>query len=91
MEARWKPSSKQRQAFYYLLDKETTELLYGGGAGGGKSYLGCCWILFCCLAYPGTRYLIGRAHLKTLKESTLLNEVLDLLFFEAFLDATLSI
>lgn len=72
MEARWRPSPKQRIAFNYLIDKETTELLYGGGAGGGKSHLGCCWILYCCLAYPGTRYLMGRASLKTLKESTLL-------------------
>lgn len=48
------------------------ELLYGGGAGGGKSTLGCVWLISSCLAYPGTRYLMGRASLKTLKESTLL-------------------
>lgn len=72
IEIRWKPSLKQLQAFDYLTDKETTELLYGGGAGGGKSYLGCVWLIYMCLHYPGTRYLMGRAILKTLKESTLL-------------------
>lgn len=65
-------SKKQLEAFNILRDKVTTELFYGGGAGGGKSYLGCFWIIYCCLAYPGTRYLIGRARLKALKESTLL-------------------
>lgn len=69
---RWKPTKKQLLAFDYLTDKENTEILFGGGAGGGKSYLGCVWIIYCCLAYPGTRYLMGRAILKTLKESTLL-------------------
>lgn len=73
----WKPSKKQLQAFNYLTDTNTNELLYGGGAGGGKSYLGCVWLIYCCLAYPGTRYLMGRAILKTLKESTLLT------FFQA--------
>ena len=72
LEIKWKPTSKQLTAFNYLTDNDTTELLYGGGAGGGKSYLGCVWILYCCLAYPGTRYIMGRAILKTLKESTLL-------------------
>jgi len=69
---KWCPSDKQRLAFDYLQDKETTELFYGGGAGGGKSYLGCAWVIFMCLKYPGLRAVVGRAVLKTLKESTLL-------------------
>ncbi len=69
---KWEPSAKQKQAFDYLLDDNTTELFYGGGAGGGKSYLGCVWIVYCCLRYPGIRVLMGRAVLKSLKQSTLL-------------------
>jgi len=67
-----KLSPKQEEAFNILLDNQTTELFYGGGAGGGKSYLGCVWLVFCCYRYPGSRWLMGRARLKTLKESTLL-------------------
>lgn len=65
-------SPRQDDAFVYLLDKETTELFYGGGAGGGKSYLGCVWSIYMCLRYPGVRGIMGRAVLKSLKESTLL-------------------
>jgi phage terminase large subunit len=72
LEITWKPSPKQKLAFDILNDKETTELFFGGGAGGGKSHLGCVWIIYMCLRYPGTRYLIGRAHLTSLKQSTLL-------------------
>ena len=67
-----KLSKKQHLALQILNDKVTTELFYGGGAGGGKSFLGCLWLVSCCLAYPGTRYLMGRAILKSIKESTLL-------------------
>lgn len=62
---------KQNHAVYYLNDDETTELLYGGGAGGGKSALGVLWLIQQCQKYPSTRWLMGRAKLKTLKETTL--------------------
>ena len=66
-----KLSIKQTIALDYLEDNTTTEIGYGGGAGGGKSILGCYWQLKNRLKYPDTRGLIGRASLKTLKETTL--------------------
>lgn len=63
-------SEKQTTALDYLEDNITTELLYGGGAGGGKSILGCYWLLKCSLKYADTRWLMGRAVGKTLKETT---------------------
>jgi hypothetical protein len=62
---------KQTAALDILEDNVTTELLFGGGAGGGKSALGCYWQLKRRLKYPGTRGLIGRETLKTLKDTTL--------------------
>jgi hypothetical protein len=65
---------RQTRAFDVLTEKEfddVSELLYGGGAGGGKSMLGCIWLINQCLSYPGTRWVIGRKSLKTLKETTL--------------------
>lgn len=66
-----KLSIKQTQAIDYLEDNITNELLFGGGAGGGKSILGCYWQIKQRLKYPETKGLIGRASLKTLKETTL--------------------
>ena len=64
-------SSKQKSAWRHLTNITTNEILYGGGAGGGKSFLGCLWLINNCIAYPGSRWLMGRAVLKALKESTL--------------------
>ena len=69
---KWKPSKKQLIAWQILQKNDVNEVVYGGGAGGGKSYLGCCWIVLSCLKYPHSRWLIGRAVLKALKESTIL-------------------
>lgn len=62
---------KQNNAVYFLKDKITKEIIYGGAAGGGKSALGCLWLIEQCQMYPGTRWLMGRSKLKTLKETTL--------------------
>ena len=62
---------KQENAVYYLKDHTTRELIYGGAAGGGKSALGCLWVIEGCQKYAGSRWLIGRSKLKTLKETTL--------------------
>lgn len=64
---------KQTIALDYLEDDITREVLFGGGAGGGKTALGCYSQIKRRLKYPETRGLIGRAVLKTLKETTLVS------------------
>jgi phage terminase large subunit len=62
---------KQGLALKYLMDQTTTDVAYGGSAGNGKSFLGCAWLIAMCIRYPGTRWLMGRAKLKALTETTL--------------------
>jgi hypothetical protein len=62
---------KQTKALDSLESNEVNELVFGGGAGGAKSFLGCFWIIKSALKYPETRWIIGRAKLSTLKETTL--------------------
>ena len=71
MEINFTPTEKQHQAWEFLHDTTSSEILFGGSAGGGKSYFGAAWLLYSCLRYPGTRWLMGRSTLKTLKETTL--------------------
>jgi len=62
---------KQIEAMTALNDPKVIELLYGGSAGSGKSDFGCTWIIVNCLAYPGSRWLIGRSKLSQLKQTTM--------------------
>lgn len=64
---------KQSQALDFLEDNVTTELLYGGGAGGGKSILGCYWLAKMALKYDESRWVMSRANMKVLKETTYLS------------------
>lgn len=63
---------KQEMALSLLNDVLHVEFLYGGAAGGAKSWTGCTDLAFKCLAYPGTKWFIGRESLKRLRESTLI-------------------
>lgn len=63
---------KQEEALLILTDSTTVDLTYGGAAGGSKSWTGCEWEIFSCLAYPETKWFIGREELKRLRDSTLL-------------------
>jgi hypothetical protein len=63
---------KQEQALRILTENDFVEFLYGGAAGGAKSWTGCSWLAFMCLAYSGTKWFIGRESLKRLRESTLI-------------------
>lgn len=65
-------TAKQTEALDYWEDLNTEELVFGGGAGGAKSFLGCYCITKNALKYSGTRWMIGRSKLKTLKETTLI-------------------
>lgn len=53
------------------LDSPAEVVLFGGAAGGAKSFTGCAWQIMRRLKYPGTRGLIGRSKLDTLKKTTL--------------------
>lgn len=67
---KFEPFGKQLQAYQALQNPTVTEVMYGGGNGGGKTELGCSWLLIQALQYPGTRWLMGRTILDTLKKTT---------------------
>lgn len=52
-------------------DSAAEVVLFGGAAGGSKSFTGCAWQIQRRLKYAGTRGLIGRSKLDTLKKTTL--------------------
>ena len=63
---------RQKEALQHLsVSSPIQQVLYGGGAGGGKTKLGCIWTIQRRLKYAGTRSLIGRSKLDTLKKTTL--------------------
>lgn len=68
----WTATEKQLEALEILDNETVDEIVFGGAAGGAKSFLGCAWLISSCYRYPGSRWLLGRAVLKQLKQSTLL-------------------
>lgn len=70
-----RPTKKQFETFQYLRDDVTSFIFFGGGGGGGKSWLGCEWLMTMAIAYPNTRWFIGRNKLTNLMGSTYLTWV----------------
>jgi phage terminase large subunit len=64
---------KQTIAWDYAFDGETSELGYGGAGGGGKSWFAAGeFLIYMCIVFPGTRWLLGRDELITLKRTSLI-------------------
>jgi hypothetical protein len=64
-------NAKQTRCLEYFEDKRVNEICYGGAAGGGKSVIGSYCLVKSALRYPRTRWLMGRARIKDLRETTL--------------------
>lgn len=74
---------KQQVVIDWFFNHTTTEInefLYGGAAGGGKTRVGVSSILLASILYEESRWVIGRARLLTLKQTTLVT------FFEVCKD-----
>ncbi len=70
MEITLRPLAKQHEAWEAWKDPDIDDVVYGGAAGGGKSWWVSEVLMWNALAYPGTRYFLGRKELKTLMQST---------------------
>ena len=75
-------TQKQYEAMQVLTSEQFSnvrEVLFGGAMGGGKTWLGCVWLITMSLQYPKTRWLLGRARLKDIQDSTLVEfqEIID--------------
>jgi PBSX family phage terminase large subunit len=66
-----KLSKRQTECWEYIFDNKTSEICFGGGVSGGKSYLLCLSIATMAIQNAGTRYILGRSVLHTLKQTTL--------------------
>ena len=64
-------NKKQRKALEILRCGLYDEFMFGGAAGPGKSWVGCAWLLFMGILYPGTRWFIARNQLKDLEDSVM--------------------
>lgn len=65
---------KQQIVIDWFFNHTTTdinEFLYGGAAGGGKTRVGVSSILLASILYPKSRWVIGRARLNILKQTTM--------------------
>lgn len=63
---------RQMEALEALANDCPAEVvLFGGAAGGSKSFTACAWQIMRRIKYPGTRGLLGRSKLDTLKKTTL--------------------
>jgi phage terminase large subunit len=71
MDLTFKPLPAQDKAFKYLEDKKINYVLFGAAASVGKTRLLCSWLIINCLRYKGSRWLIARSRLSSLKKSTL--------------------
>lgn len=62
---------KQGEFFKACLSKKYHTCVFAGGVGSGKSRVLAFTLLYMAISFPETRYLLGRARLSDLRDSTL--------------------
>ena len=70
VELRIQLTRKQTRALLVWFDFTTRTIVYGGAAGGGKSWLSVVALMCLALAYPDTRYYLGRNEIMSIIGST---------------------
>lgn len=82
----FKPYPKQQQFIDAVFSGKYTFLTYGGAMGGGKSMVNIATMILLCKFYPGSKWVIIRDSVPTLKSTTLetFNRIVPTNFLKSF-------
>src|SRR5574343_872379 len=65
----FEPSPKKEDFINAAFSGKYDTLIFGGGMGGGKSYVSTAVLLLLCRIYPGSKWVIVRESLPSLKRT----------------------
>lgn len=67
----FEPQPKQKEFIEAVFSGKYSLLTFGGSVGGGKSYIGMACLIMLCKFYPGSKWVVIRESLPTLKRTSI--------------------